>query len=188
MFPSLSIIIPHVPICSHDHLLFSIIFHYYQLQIFIIINDDYLLLLLLFFIIHDYYSWSLFIIIFIYIPYSPVLSPCFSFMIPWPFYVEPPWISSKNIRQVLQLETAMGAAIQCPEPWVSRHFPLGKAGLSLEDVGTVWEKMGKYRKIMGKDEKIMGKLWDKMGKYGIIMGKLEYLLGGWWFAPGFCGL
>jgi len=38
-----------------------------------------------------------------------------------------PWISSsKKIRQVLQLETAMGAAIQCPDALGESSFSLGK--------------------------------------------------------------
>jgi ribosomal protein S4E len=62
-----------------------------------------------------------------------------------------PWISSSNkIRQVLQLETAMGAAIQCPEPWVSRHFPLGKDELFVGTCG----------KLMGND----GQIWEDYGK------------------------
>ena len=72
---------------------------------------------------HYFFIYRLFIIIiilYIYIPYYPILSPCVSFMII-------PWISSsKKIRQVLQLETAMGAAIQCPDALGESSFSLGK--------------------------------------------------------------
>ena len=134
---------------------------------FIIINDDYLLFSSSLFFI--YRLFIIIIILYIYIPYYPILSPCVSFMII-------PWISSsKKIRQVLQLETAMGAAIQCPDALGESSFSLGKRWAFRWNM---WENYGKWWANMGK-------LWEKMGRYGIMMGKLKYLLGGWWFAPVF---
>jgi hypothetical protein len=90
MFPSLSIIVPHVLISSHDHLLFSIIIHSYQLQL-LFINDDYFLLsssLLLF--IFKYYYHILYI--------SHIIPMFFFHDIPMDFFVEqnPPGLAAGN--------------------------------------------------------------------------------------------
>ena len=149
----------------------SVIFDYYSL---LSITNSLLSMMIIYYSHHHYFLFIDYLLllsyyIYIYIPYYPILSPCVSFMII-------PWISSsKKIRQVLQLETAMGAAIQCPDALGESSFSLGKRWAFRWNM---WENYGKWWANMGK-------LWKKMGRYGIMMGKLKYLLGGWWFAPVF---
>ena len=144
----------------------SVIFDYYSL---LSITNSLLSMMIIYYSHHHYFlfiDYLLLLSYYIYIPYYP--------------HVFLSWLSHgfllrKKIRQVLQLETAMGAAIQCPDALGESSFSLGKRWAFRWNM---WENYGKWWANMGK-------LWEKMGRYGIMMGKLKYLLGGWWFAPVF---
>lgn len=166
MFPSLSIIVPHVLISSHDHLLFSIIIHSYQLQL-LFINDDYFLFSssLLLFIIKYYYH-------ILYI----------SHIIPYYPHVFLSWYPHGFLRRT---KSARSCSWKPPwaRPFSARSpgwvviFRWEKMSFSLEHVGNLWEMMGKYGKIMGKD----GKIWNNYGKIRVST---------WWVVvrSSFCGL
>ena len=143
MFPSLSIIVPHVLICSHDHLLFSIIIHYYQLQI-------------------HYYQWWLFIILIIIIFFIYrlfiiiiILYIYISHIIPYYPHVFLSWLSHgfllrKKSARSCSWKPPWARPFSARTPWVSRHFPLGKDELFVGTCG----------KIMGND----GQIWENYGK------------------------